>query len=109
MVGAGRDERALSPVSTVVKSRLPWLFVNLATAFLASAVVGLFEGLIAQIAALAVLLPVVAGQGGNTGSQSLAIVMRGLALRENTTISDRASRGTLDQGPFSGCIINSPA
>jgi magnesium transporter len=65
-----------------VKSRLPWLYVNLATAFLASGVVGLFEDLIAQIAALAVLLPVVAGQGGNTGSQSLAIVMRGLALRE---------------------------
>lgn len=82
MVGAGRDERALSPVSTVVKSRLPWLYVNLATAFLAAGVVGIFEGLIEQVAALAVLLPVVAGQGGNTGSQSLAIVMRGLALRE---------------------------
>ncbi len=82
MVGAGRDERALSPVSLVVKSRLPWLYVNLATAFLAAAVVGLFEETIAEIAALAVLLPVVAGQGGNTGSQSLAVVMRGLALRE---------------------------
>lgn len=82
MVGAGRDERALSPVSTVVKSRLPWLCVNLGTAFLAAAVVGVFEETIAQIAALAVLLPVVAGQGGNTGSQSLAVVMRGLALRE---------------------------
>lgn len=82
MVGAGRDERALSPVSTVIKSRLPWLYVNLGTAFMAASVVGLFEDLIAQTAALAVLLPVVAGQGGNTGSQSLAIVMRGLALRE---------------------------
>lgn len=82
MVGAGSDERALSPVSTVVKSRLPWLYVNLVTAFMAAAVVGMFEGIIAQMAALAVLLPVVAGQGGNTGSQSLAVVMRGLALRE---------------------------
>lgn len=82
MVGAGRDERALSPVSLVIKSRLPWLYVNLATAFLASAVVGIFEGTISEIAALAVLLPVVAGQAGNTGSQSLAVVMRGLALRE---------------------------
>ena len=82
MVGAGRDERALSPVPMVVKSRLPWLYVNLATAFLAAAVVGFFEQTIAEIAALAVLLPVVAGQGGNTGSQSLAVVMRGLALRE---------------------------
>jgi magnesium transporter len=82
IVGAGADERALSPVSTVVRSRLPWLYVNLLTAFMAAAVVGLFEGIIAQMAALAVLLPVVAGQGGNTGSQSLAVVMRGLALRE---------------------------
>ena len=82
LVGAGAEERALSPVSVVVKSRLPWLYVNLLTAFMAASVVGLFEGIIAQVAALAVLLPVVAGQGGNTGSQSLAVVMRGLALRE---------------------------
>jgi magnesium transporter len=81
-VGAGADERALSPISTVVRSRLPWLYVNLLTAFMAAAVVGLFEGIISKMAALAVLLPVVAGQGGNTGSQSLAVVMRGLALRE---------------------------
>jgi magnesium transporter len=81
-VGAGADERALSPISTVVKSRLPWLGVNLLTAFLASGVVSLFEGIISQVAALAILLPIVAGQGGNTGSQSLAVVMRGLALRE---------------------------
>lgn len=82
IVGAGADERALSPVSMVVKSRLPWLYVNLVTAFMAAAVIGIFEGTIARVAALAVLLPVVAGQGGNTGSQSLAVVMRGLALRE---------------------------
>jgi len=82
MVGVGEDERALSPVSMVVQKRLPWLYVNLATAFVASAVVGLFEGTIEKVTALAVLLPVVAGQGGNTGAQSLAIVMRGIALRE---------------------------
>ena len=82
IVGVSADERALSSVATVVRSRLPWLYVNLLTAFMAAAVVGLFEGIIAQMAALAVLLPVVAGQGGNTGAQSLAVVMRGLALRE---------------------------
>ncbi|GBD32067.1 Magnesium transporter MgtE [bacterium HR33] len=82
MVGASRDERALSPVWFAVKKRLPWLQINLATAFLASAVVGLFESTIAQYTALAVLLPVVAGQSGNTGAQSLAVTMRGLALRE---------------------------
>jgi magnesium transporter len=82
MVGASRDERALSPVSFAVKKRLPWLEFNLLTAFLAASVVGIFEDTIARTTALAVLLPVVAGQSGNTGAQALAVVMRGLALRE---------------------------
>src|SRR6185436_7053408 len=62
--------------------RLPWLYVNLGTAFLAASVVGLFESIIAKITILAVYLPVVAGQGGNAGTQSLAVVMRGLVMRE---------------------------
>lgn len=82
MVGASADERALSPVWFAVRKRLPWLQINLLTAFLAAFVVGLFESTIAQFTALAVLLPVVAGQSGNTGAQSLAVVMRGLALRD---------------------------
>jgi magnesium transporter len=82
MVGAGSDERALSPVSIVIKRRLPWLYVNLLTAFAAAAVVGIFEGVIQKVTALAVLLPIVSGQGGNTGAQALAVVMRGIALRE---------------------------
>ena len=85
MVGASRDERALSKVSFAVRKRLPWLQINLATAFLAASVVGLFEGTIARFTALAVLLPVVAGQSGNTGAQALAVTMRGLALREVRT------------------------
>jgi magnesium transporter len=82
MVGASADERALSKPMFSVRKRLPWLHINLLTAFLAAAVVGLFESLIAQFTALAVLLPVVAGQSGNAGSQALAVTMRGLALRE---------------------------
>ena len=82
LVGAGGDERALSPVSVVVRKRLPWLYVNLLTAFLASAVVGMFESTLAAMTALAVLLPIVSGQGGNSGSQTLAVMIRGLALRE---------------------------
>lgn len=82
MVGASREERALSPVNFAVRKRLPWLQINLATAFLAAAVIGIFEGTIARFTALAVLLPVVAGQSGNTGAQALAVTMRGLALRE---------------------------
>lgn len=82
MVGASKDERALSKISFAVTRRLPWLQINLATAFLAAAVVGLFEDVIAKFTALAVLLPVVAGQSGNAGAQALAVTMRGLALRE---------------------------
>ena len=82
MFGAGREEQALSKVSFAVRKRLPWLQVNLATAFLASMVVGFFEDTIAQITILAIFLPVVAGQSGNTGSQALAVTMRGLALKE---------------------------
>jgi magnesium transporter len=82
MVGASADERALSSPWFAVRKRLPWLQVNLLTAFLAASVVGLFEGTIARVTALAVLLPVVAGQSGNTGAQALAVTMRGLALRE---------------------------
>lgn len=82
MVGASRDERALSPVWFSIRKRLGWLQVNLLTAFLAAFVVGMFENVIAQFTALAILLPVVAGQSGNAGAQSLAVVMRGLALRD---------------------------
>lgn len=82
MVGASRDERALSPATFAVIKRLPWLQINLLTAFLAASVVGLFEGTIAKYTALAVLLPVVAGQSGNAGAQALAVTMRGLVLRE---------------------------
>jgi magnesium transporter len=85
MVGAGREERALSEPQFAVRKRLPWLEINLATAFLAASVVGLFEGTIAKFTALAVLMPVVAGQSGNTGAQALAVTMRGLALREIST------------------------
>jgi magnesium transporter len=82
MVGVSRDERALSTPLVAMRKRLPWLNINLLTAFLAAAVVGIFENTIAQFTALAVLLPVVAGQSGNTGAQALAVIMRGLALRE---------------------------
>lgn len=82
MVGASRDEKALSKPLFAVRKRLPWLQVNLLTAFMAASVVGLFEETIAAFTALAVLLPVVAGQSGNAGAQALAVTMRGLALRE---------------------------
>jgi len=82
MVGVSTEERALSKIGFVVRKRLPWLQINLVTAFIAASVVGLFESTIAQFTALAVLLPVVAGQSGNTGAQALAVTMRALALHE---------------------------
>jgi magnesium transporter len=82
MVGASRDERALSSSLFAVRKRLPWLQLNLLTAFLAASIVGLFESTIARFTALAVLMPVVAGQSGNAGHQALAVTMRGLVLRE---------------------------
>jgi magnesium transporter len=82
MFGVGADERVFSTILFSLGKRLPWLHINLATAFLAAAVVALFEGIIAKLTILAVFLPVVAGQGGNAGAQSLAVVMRGIVMRE---------------------------
>ncbi|MBP2831644.1 magnesium transporter [Aquimarina sp. U1-2] len=82
MFGASKEEHALSKSSFAVRKRLPWLQINLITAFLASMVVGVFEDTIAKITILAIFLPVVAGQSGNTGSQALAVTIRGLALKE---------------------------
>ncbi len=84
MVGVSKDERALSTSMFAVRKRLPWLQINLLTAFLAAAVVGLFEDTISRFTALAILLPIAAGQSGNAGAQALAVTMRGLTLREIT-------------------------
>ena len=82
MFGVSKDERALSKPGFSIRKRLPWLHINLVTAFLAAGVVGFFEDTIAKFTALAILLPVVAGQSGNAGAQALAVTMRGLALKE---------------------------
>lgn len=78
--GLGEDEDLFSPVGRVMRRRLVWLFVNLCTAFIAANVVGQFEGTIDKLVALAVLMPMVAGLGGNAGTQVLALTIRGLAL-----------------------------
>lgn len=82
MVGLSGEERALTPWHKAVGKRLPWLYLNLGTAFLAAFVVGLFESTIARWTALAVFLPVIAGQGGNAGMQTLTVIVRDLALGE---------------------------
>jgi magnesium transporter len=82
MVGVEKEERLATPWPRSLRFRHPWLQLNLFTAFLAAAVVGLFQGTINRLVVLAVFLPVLAGQSGNTGCQALAVTLRGLTLGE---------------------------
>lgn len=81
-VGAGAREAVYSPIGTKIRSRFPWLLVNLFTSTVAAIVVLQFEDLIGSLAILAVLMPVIANQAGNAGQQSLAVTLRGLVLDE---------------------------
>jgi magnesium transporter len=78
--GLDEDEDLFSPVKRAVRGRLLWLGINLCTAFLAAGVIGQFEATLEKIVALAVLMPIVAGMGGNAGTQVLTLMVRGLAL-----------------------------
>jgi magnesium transporter len=80
--GLSDADRVSSPIGTSARMRLPWMVINLATAFLAALIVGLFEKSIAQLVTLATFMPVVAGMGGNGGTQALTVVTRGIALGE---------------------------
>jgi magnesium transporter len=82
MAGVGKEERLLTPWPQSLKSRHPWLQLNLLTAFVAAAVVGFFQDTIDRVVVLAAFLPVLAGQSGNTGCQALAVTLRGLTLGE---------------------------
>ncbi len=82
MVGVEKEERLRTPWLRSLRFRHPWLQFNLLTAFIAAAVVGYFEHVIEQVVALAVFLPVLAGQSGNTGCQALAVTLRGMTLGE---------------------------
>ena len=80
--GLSGDERIETPAFEALKKRLPWLGINLGTAFLAASVVAAFEHTISQATALAVFMPIVAGMGGNAATQTLTVIVRGLALGE---------------------------
>ena len=82
MVGIEKEERLTTTWAKSLRFRNPWLQLNLFTAFIAAFVVGLFEDTIAKIVVLAVFLPVLAGQSGNTGCQALAVTLRGMTLGE---------------------------
>ncbi len=105
MAGMG-NERLLASFRRSVRSRAPWLTVNLLTTFAAAAVISMFESTIARVASLAVFLPVVAGQGGIGGTQTLTLVVRGMALGE---LSARRGRRMLTReaalGVFHGVYL----
>jgi len=82
MVGVDKEERLVTPWARSLKFRHPWLQLNLFTAFIAAAVVGVFQETVDQLVILALFLPVLAGQSGNTGCQALAVTLRGMTLGE---------------------------
>jgi len=84
LAGVAGDDRVFTPATESLRKRLPWLVINLGTAFLAASVVGVFESTIAVVTALAVFMPVVAGMGGNAATQTLTVIVRGIALGELT-------------------------
>src|ERR671931_1061163 len=89
LAGVASNERVFTPPAETVRKRLPWLQVNLLTAFIAASVVALFEGAIKASSALAVFMPVVAGMGGNAATQTLTVIVRGIALGELTWANTR--------------------
>ncbi|PID30065.1 MAG: magnesium transporter [Candidatus Cloacimonadota bacterium] len=84
LAGMGSEDKVFTSPVNSVKKRLPWLSLNLFTAMLVSSVVGLFENTIHEMPVLAVLMPIVAGLGGNSGTQTLTVITRGIALGELT-------------------------
>ena len=82
LAGLSDADRVFSPAHLSVRKRLPWMLINLGTCFLAAWVVGLFERTLEQVVALAIFMPVVAGMGGNGGTQALTVITRGIALGE---------------------------
>jgi magnesium transporter len=89
LAGLTGDDRVFSRPSESLRKRLPWLIVNLGTAFLAASVVALFQNTISVVTALAVFMPVVAGMGGNAATQTLTVIVRGIALGELTWSNSR--------------------
>jgi len=106
MVGVDKEERLSTPLKRSLLLRHPWLQINLLTAFIAAAVVGLFEDTLGKLVILAVFLPVMAGQTGNTGCQALAVTLRGMTLGDLKSGSERTlvlKEGTL--GFFNGLLV----
>jgi magnesium transporter len=89
LAGVSTDERVFTPATESLRKRFPWLLVNLVTAFIAAGVVGIFQHTISAWVALAVFMPIVPGMGGNAATQTLTVIVRGLALGELTWANSR--------------------
>ncbi|MDP8202324.1 MAG: magnesium transporter [Candidatus Tenebribacter burtonii] len=110
MVGLENEDKVFTSPLSSVRKRLPWLTLNLFTALLVSSVVGIFEGTIARLSFLAVLMPIVAGLGGNSGTQTLTVITRGIALGELTLHNTyRAIVKEITVGIINGLLIGSVA
>ncbi|MGD9405455.1 MAG: magnesium transporter [Anaerolineae bacterium] len=106
MVGISGEERVFGPLFPSVIKRLPWLAINMATLFIAVTVVNAFEVVIAGTVALATFLPLVSGEGGNAGSQTTTVIVRGMALGEVTVRNGtRALAKELAAAAINGAII----
>ena len=106
--GVSEEENINSKLLISIRKRLPWLVVNLGTAFLASFVVGSFQGTISRAVILATAMPIVAGMGGNAGTQSLTVTIRGIALGELSMVDN--SKMVLKQifvGFINGAVLGS--
>jgi magnesium transporter len=101
MMGVEKEERLATPWLRSLKLRHGWLQLNLLTAFLAAAVVGIFQDTIDRLVILALFLPVLAGQSGNTGCQALAVTLRGMTLGE---LKDNAHRALVKKEALLGCL-----
>ena len=102
MAGMQEEEDLFAPVLDSVKNRWVWLAINLCTAFVASRVIGLFEGSIEKIVALATLMPIVAGIGGNSGNQTITMIVRALAMGQLST----AQAGRLLKKEIGVALVN---
>jgi magnesium transporter len=101
MMGVEKEERIMTPWLHSLKLRHPWLQLNLLTAFLAAAVVGIFQDTLDRLVILALFLPVLAGQSGNTGCQALAVTLRGMTLGE---LHPGSERRLVSKEALLGCL-----
>lgn len=109
MVGISGEERVFGPLAPSILRRLPWLAINMATLFIAITVVNAFEWVIAGMVALATFLPLVSGEGGNAGSQTTTVIVRGMALgevesRDGLRALSKESAAALVNGAIIGII-----